>query len=84
MMNALALRWYNRSSTKLLNELQYRVSAIAYRNTGDVKDLLERLVVDKAGSIFWYFQLPLLDVLAELPRETCRVSGVIFRSKTCE
>lgn len=31
--------------------------------------LLERLVVDEAGGILWDLQLPLLNVLAELPRE---------------
>lgn len=31
--------------------------------------LFERLVVDEAGGILWDLQLPLLNVLAELPRE---------------
>lgn len=43
--------------------------------------LLERLVVDKTGGILWNLQLPLLDVLAELPRKASRVSGLIFGSQ---
>lgn len=32
-------------------------------------DLLQCLVVDKACGIFWYVQLALLDVFAELPEK---------------
>jgi hypothetical protein len=71
MMNAFSLRWYHGSSAKLLDELQDGESATIHEDVGDVEDLLERFVVDKAGSIFWYLQLPLLDVLAELPGESC-------------
>ena len=40
-------------------------------STGKNKNLLECLIVDEAGGVFWNLQLPLLDVLPELPREAC-------------
>jgi len=41
-----------------------------------IEDLLERLVIDKTGGIFWNIQLPFLDVFPKLPEETCRVSMI--------
>lgn len=43
--------------------------------------LLECLVVDETCGIFWNLQLPLLDVLAELPRKASRVSRLVFGSQ---
>lgn len=41
-------------------------------------NLLQSLVVDEAGGILWNLQLPLLDMLAELPRKASGVSSFIF------
>jgi hypothetical protein len=48
---------------------------------GEGVDLLEGLVVDEAGGVFWDFQLAFLDVLAEFPGEAGRVSRVVFGSE---
>ena len=45
---------------------------------GDPRYLLEGLVVDEAGGVLWDLQLALLYVFPELPRETRRVSGLVF------
>ena len=53
----------------------------AWAGAGGHGHLLEGLVVDEAGGVFWDFQLPLLNVLAEFPREAGRVSRVVFRGE---
>lgn len=42
-----------------------------HSTVGNPEDLFECFVVDKAGGIFWNFQLPFLYMLSELPGEAC-------------
>lgn len=64
----LSLCRYHGSCAQLLDELEgvsgWCISAVVQAH------LLERLVVDKAGGIFWDLELALLYVLAELPGKT--------------
>lgn len=76
-MAVVAQRRYHGRATELLDELQkdqHNTRLVCYTPAY----LFKRLVVDEAGGIFWDLQLPLLDVLAELPREASRVSSLIF------
>ncbi len=69
-MAALAQRRYHRRTTELLDKLQEDQRTCLMMRL-QLFHLLERLVVDEAGSIFWYLQLPFLYVFPELPRKTC-------------
>ena len=63
----LSLGGYHWGCAQFLDELEgvspWCISAVVRRY------LLEGLVIDKASGIFWDFQLPLLYVLSEFPRE---------------
>jgi hypothetical protein len=63
----LSLGGYHWGCAQLLDELEvvsrWCLSVVAQQY------LLESLVVDEAGGIFWDFQLPLLYVLPEFPRK---------------
>jgi hypothetical protein len=70
-------------AAELFDELQAVSSwqRLAEDGGGERVDLLEGLVVDEAGGVFWDFQLAFLDVLAEFPGEAGRVSRVVFGSE---
>jgi hypothetical protein len=70
-------------AAELFDELQAVSSwqRLAEDGGGEGVDLLEGLVVDEAGGVFWDFQLAFLDVLAEFPGEAGRVSRVVFGSE---
>jgi hypothetical protein len=70
-------------AAELFDELQgvSRWQRLAEEGGRERVDLLEGLVVDEAGGVFWDFQLAFLDVLAEFPGEAGRVSRVVFGSE---
>jgi len=52
-----------------------KVSKSKQKQAADLLDLLESLVIDETGAIFWYVELPFLQVFAELPGSEGPMSG---------